>query len=204
MVTELKGEALSSIVLPREELTLWSIELDRRRVKRRFVSRIKVEIQEGYHLYSISQPPGGPLPTRVTAGTGISVIRVRSWPEPMRAFDPKFGMETECHFGSVIFDVLTQVESSVPAGEHEAVFRVEYQLCDERTCLRPETREFRAPIYVEAAEPAKTIAAQDAPMRASGVPLSSEERLRLLRDQQKTGRDLEEGVKEILKDDPNF
>jgi hypothetical protein len=163
-----------------------------------------VEIRKGYHLYSTSQPAGGPLPTRVTAGPGIGVILIRAWPAPMRAFDQKFGMETESHFGSVIFDVLAQVESTVPAGEHEAVFRVEYQLCDEQTCLRPETRELRAPIYVEAAEPAKVSAAQGAPDQASGVPLSSQERLQLLHDQEKTGRELEDGVKDILKNDPGF
>jgi hypothetical protein len=194
---------LSSVVSPIGP-SVWSIESDCQRVEVWFTARIKVEIEKGYHLYSTSQPAGGPLPTRVTAGTGISVIRVRAWPKPIRAFDAKFGMETECHFGSVIFDVDAKVETTVPAGQQEAVFTVEYQLCDEQTCLRPEAKELRVPIYVEAADPAKVAAAHGIPVQASGVPLSSWQRLRLLYDQKKTGHELEDGVKEILKDDPGF
>jgi hypothetical protein len=184
--------------------SVWSIESDCQRVKAWFTARIKVEIQKGYHLYSTSQPAGGPVPTRVTAGAGISVTRVRSWPQPIREFDAKFGMETECHFGSVIFDVDAKIETTVPVGEYEAVFTVEYQLCDEQTCLLPETRELRVPIYVEAPDPGKVAAAHGTPVQASGVPLSSWQRLRLLYDQKKKGRELEDGVKEILKDDPGF
>ena len=43
-----------------------------------------------------------------------------------------------------------------------------------------------------------------APVQALEVPLSSDQRLQLLHDQKKTGRELEDGVKEILKDDPGF
>jgi hypothetical protein len=193
-----------SSVSPIGEFTRWSIESDRQRVEVWFTARIKVEIEKGYHLYSTSQPAGGPLPTRVTTRTGISVTRVRPWPKPVRAFDAKFGMETECHFGSVIFDVDAKVETTVPAGQQDAVFTVEYQLCDEQTCLRPEAKELRVPIYVEAADQAKVAAAQVAAAEESGGQLLSWQRLRLLYDQKKKGRELEDGVKEILKDDPGF
>jgi len=194
---------LPLVVSPAAELVTLSIESDRQRVKAKFIARIKVEIQKGYHLYSTSQPAGGPLPTRVTAGAGFSVAGVRSWPKPIREFDAKFGMETECHAGSVFFDVDVKVETTVPTGEQEAVFTVEYQLCDEQTCLRPETSELRIPIYVEATEPAK-VAADQGEAGQPSVPLSSQQRLRLLYDQKKTGRDLEDGVKKILKDAPGF
>ena len=191
------------------ETVVWSITLDRRsvRVGERFFARIRVEIAKGYHLYSVTQPAGGPLPTCISAAPGFNVTWVANWPEPTRIFDQKFGMETEYHIGSLLFDVCVQAEATLPEGSQEAIFKVEYQLCDEQTCLRPETQELRATIFVEAATLAATCAAQGAASasgQAAGMPLTSQQRLQQLHKEGKNGVEFEEGVLQILKDDPSF
>jgi hypothetical protein len=191
------------------EPAVWSISLDRSkaRVGEWFVARIKVEIAKGYHLYSVTQPAGGPLPTCISDPPGLRRAWVAPWPQPTRIFDPKFGMETEWHAGSVLFDVSVQAEATLPEGNQEVAFKVEYQLCDEQTCLRPKSKELRAPLFVEAAEQAADDAGQGAASasgRAAEATQSSEERLRRLREEDKTGTELEAGVNQILEDDPAF
>jgi hypothetical protein len=191
------------------EPAVWFLALDRPKVRvgEWFVARIKVEIAKGYHLYSVTQPAGGPLPTCISDPPGLRRAWVAPWPQPTRIFDPKFGMETEWHAGSVLFDVSVQAEATLPEGNQEVAFKVEYQLCDEQTCLRPKTKELRAPLFVEAAEQAADDAGQGAASasgRAAEATQSSEERLRRLREEGKTGDELEAGVRQILWDDPSF
>lgn len=191
------------------EPALWSIELDRAnvRVGEKFVARIRVVIATGYHLYSVTQSAGGPLPTRIRAMPGLYGIYVEPWPQPTRIFDPRFGMETEWHAGSVLFDVSARADATLPEGQQEAVFKVEYQMCDEQTCLRPVTKELRAPLFVEAAEQVATGAAHGAPGTSgqAGKGLwTSEERADRLQAEGKKGTELEAGVRQILEDDPAF
>ena len=188
---------------------LWSIELDRLKVHVRegFVARIRVEIAKGYHLYSPTQPEGGPLPTRISAMPGLSVDSVAPWPTPIRIFDPKFGMETEWHAGRVLFDVSVEAEDTLTEGNQEVVFKVEYQLCDEQTCLRPVTQELRATVLVGTAKQVATVDARSATNtsgQAAEATPSSEKRLQQLRAEGKTGVELEAGVRQILQDDPAF
>jgi hypothetical protein len=191
------------------EPAVWSIALDRPKVRvgEWFVARIRVEIAKGYHLYSVTQPAGGPLPTRISAIPGLGETSVAPWPQPTRIFDPKFGMETEWHAGSVLFDVSMRAEATLPEGTQEAVFKVEYQLCDEQTCLRPATKDLGTTIFVEAAEQSAVSAAQGAGSasgQAAGMARSSEQRLQRLEEECKTGDELEAGVRQILQDDPAF
>ncbi len=116
--------------------------------------RVKAEIAPGYHLYSVTQEPGGPNPTIIAPAPGqlFGVMdSPRAWPKPQCLFDPKFGMETEYHVGSVIFDVHLRAEAGLLPGPREVVLQVEYQLCDEDTCLRPEVTELRTVVSVEPA-----------------------------------------------------
>jgi len=191
------------------EPAVWSITLDRPKVRAGewFAARIRVEIANGYHLYSVTQPLGGPLPTRISAASRVRLDGLDPWPHPTRIFDPKFGMETEWHAGSVLFDVSVHAEATLPGGSQEVVFKVEYQLCNEQTCLRPETKELRATLFVESAERAATGDARGAANgsgQAAEAKQSSEERLRRLREEGKTGDELEAGVRQILQEDPGF
>jgi len=115
--------------------------------------RVKAEIAPGYHLYSVTQQPGGPIPTSIMPAPNqpFKVNLIRAWPPPERVFDPKFGMETEYHLGSVVFEMSLRAEAGWLPGPREILLQVEYQLCDENTCLRPEVAELCTTVSVEAA-----------------------------------------------------
>src|SRR5215831_5051939 len=92
------------------ETIKWSAMTSPTRVaaKGAFQVRVQAEIASGYHLYSTSQAPGGPVPTSITlpAGQPFSMRQpqIGSWPKPVRTFSPEFGMEIEYHVGKVIFE----------------------------------------------------------------------------------------------------
>ncbi len=192
------------------ELAVWSIIpcSSKIRLGEEMVARIKVIIAEGYHLYSPSQPPGGPFATRISAAPNWMVCSVRPWPRPIHVSDAKFGMETEQHIGTVSFDVTVRSESSLSPGEHEVVFQVEYQLCGAQLCLRPESRQLRTTFVLGAPTPANVPHPRQVLRRGRGnqqaPPQLSPARLEQLFAEHRKGKDLETGVRRILNEDPRF
>ena len=192
------------------EPVVWSLAMERAEARADgwFTGRLKAEIADGYHMYSVTQPPGGPNPTTIAPAPGqpFTVANVRPWPEPERVFDSKFGMETEYHVGSVLFDVSMKPAPDASLGEHELVLSVGYQLCDEHTCLRPEIKELRTAIRITPGE--KNAAAANSPSAASAtaspVQPSSEKRFRQLREVDKSEDEIEAGIRQILADDPKW
>src|SRR6267378_8209874 len=68
---------------------------------------VQAEIAKGWHIYSLTQKPGGPIPLRLElVGAPDVVVRgVISAPKPDRVFDHNFGLETELYFGSPRFTI---------------------------------------------------------------------------------------------------
>jgi hypothetical protein len=199
----------SSTVQSNAELVSWSLAIDRGEVQAGdgpFVARVKARIAGGYHLYSVTQMPGGPTPTSITAASDqpFAVERVHPWPQPVRVFDPKFGMETEHHAGEVLFDVMMKAGPDAPVGPHDVVLTLEYQLCDDRTCLRPERQELPFKIEVKPGEKKASDAGKGAGKAAAPAPRSSEERFRELIEKHPALPELTAGVRRILDDDPKF
>lgn len=98
-------------------------------------------IDEGWHLYSVSQPPGGPTRTRITVPDGQRV-RLRAapmGPPPKREFDPNFSMETEFYDDEAVFALPLVAAADASAGEAPVEVHVRFQVCDDRLCLPPKT-----------------------------------------------------------------
>jgi len=122
-----------------------------------FQVRVQAEIASGYHLYSTSQAPGGPVPTSITLPAGQLFWQpwphvAAAWAAPVKTFSPEFGMEVEYHVGKMIFDLYGAAKTDAAPGAHELVIEIHYQLCDKHTCLIPETKQLRVPIEVISAE----------------------------------------------------
>ena len=155
---------------PGQEPPQWTAIASPTRVaaKGTFEVRVQTEIASGYYLYSVSQAPGGPTPTSITLPAGqpftLRWPHIFSWPAPVKVFAPEFGMEIEYHVGKVIFDFAAFAAADTAPGTHEVVVEIHYQLCDEQTCLVPETKQLRVPIEVIAGE-----AEADNPSRRSGA-----------------------------------
>ena len=98
-------------------------------------------IDEGWHLYSTTQPTGGPTPTRITLPPGqpFTLAAAPAGPEPKREHDPNFGMETEFYESAAAFSLPIQVASTAPAGRQRVEVHVRFQTCNDRLCLPPKT-----------------------------------------------------------------
>ena len=89
----------------------WTISTDVRDkpVKKgdRFAVILTAHIGEGWHLYSLDQTAGGPIPTRIALpdGQGFKLADEIDAPIPRVEFDPVFNLETQFYEGSPEFIV---------------------------------------------------------------------------------------------------
>ncbi len=102
---------------------------------------LTAKIEEGWHLYSISQPPGGPMATviSVPAGQVVHTQDPIAGPMPQTAYDPNFQMETEFYEQSAQFQVPLIVNDTAKSGPAKVIIDVFYQTCNDTTCLPPTT-----------------------------------------------------------------
>jgi len=102
---------------------------------------LQADIAKGWHIYSLSQKPGGPIPLRIELlGAADVVVRgIIKAPQPDRAFDKNFGIETEVYSGSPQFIVPVGVPGRSLTGNRRFQVAARYQVCSETLCLPPRT-----------------------------------------------------------------
>jgi thiol:disulfide interchange protein DsbD len=107
-------------------------------------------IEEGWHIYSITQTTGGPTPTtiRLPGLQAFKLVGPIVGSEPEKIFDPNFGMNTETHTERVAYKLPISVDSGVPDGRHELTIAVRFQACNEQNCLLPTTLTIKAAITI--------------------------------------------------------
>ncbi|HEV8410093.1 MAG TPA: cytochrome c biogenesis protein CcdA [Gemmatimonadaceae bacterium] len=91
-----------------------------------------------WHLYSITQKPGGPTRTTFTVAPA-ALFRIEgriTGTKPMVASDPNFGMLTETYADSAIFSIPV-TGAATASGEQKLSIRMYYQTCNDRYCLPP-------------------------------------------------------------------
>src|SRR2546423_1685473 len=83
-----------------------------------FNAELTAKIEKGWHLYSLDQPDGGPKPTRITVPTDqvFELADSIESPEPRKAHDQNFGIETEFYLDGVTFTLPVRVAANAPAG----------------------------------------------------------------------------------------
>ena len=96
---------------------------------------------EGWHLYSTTQPPGGPLATRITVTKGqvVTLDGKIDAPMPQVSFDQNFGMDTELFGGEVTFVLPLRVASDAKPGPQTITVDTYFQACNDQVCLPPRT-----------------------------------------------------------------
>jgi thiol:disulfide interchange protein len=106
---------------------------------------VTATLQEGWHLYSITQKPGGPLATRVTVAADSARQSTGPFvadPAPtVRKVDdvPAWkGLAIEEHSGSVTW------RAPLAAGAGDVKGTLRFQLCQDTSCLPPRTISFVA------------------------------------------------------------
>ena len=113
-------------------------------------------IDPSWHLYSLTQPPGGPRPTRITIDEASPVVLVGAprQPKPRVAPDPNFSTPgqppflTETFENKVDFSLDVEVSPTAAAGTTRVILKVNFQACDDHQCLPPRTRPVEAELVI--------------------------------------------------------
>ena len=133
---------------------------------------IDAVIPIGWHLYSVTQPPGGPITT--TFAIGPEAVFHQSGPiispAPRLAPDPNFGIVSEWYEDSAHFALPVAVSPGVRAGRWEVQVRVRYQTCTDRFCLPPREDTLHVRIRVAGAPMRTTTANHAVPPSARTAP----------------------------------
>ena len=154
----------------------------------KFSVRLSASINSGWHMYSITQPAGGPTTTviKIPAAQPFSLDGQVSGPSPHVAYDANFEMNTETYEESAAFIVPVAVAKNASAGDQKLTVDVRFQVCNDTMCMPPTTEHLSVPIKIEttkaaaavtdqSAEPAKPLSALDPAPAGSASPVVSRE-----------------------------
>ena len=102
---------------------------------------LQADIAKGWHIYSLTQRAGGPIPLTIKLVDAADVIvrGVIKAPQPERVFDKNFGVETELYSGNPRFSIPVGVPGRSLTGFRKFHVGVRYQVCSETLCLPPRT-----------------------------------------------------------------
>lgn len=115
------------------------------------VFNITVEafIDENWHLYSVlNDPDAGPYPTEFSsASTDVRIVGEVKESQAEIAYDPNFETELGWHSNSVQFEIPVLFNRNAQ-GSKNIVLEVLYQVCDDRSCLPPKTKEIEGEVIL--------------------------------------------------------
>jgi thiol:disulfide interchange protein DsbD len=113
---------------------------------------IQADIAKGWHIYSITQKSGGPIPLSIALldPKDFALRGVVQAPKPERYFDKNFGMETELYSGRARFTVPVGVPSHSTTGSRKVQLGARYQVCSATLCLPARTDKLDATLRVTA------------------------------------------------------
>jgi len=113
--------------------------------------KLAASIDDGWHIYSVTQGPGGPMPTKVTVPTGQSFALAGAvkGSQPDTKFDENFGIQVETYEGKAEFTVPLTIDKATKSGAQNAQVSVKYQVCNASTCLPPKTEKLTVAMNVK-------------------------------------------------------
>jgi DsbC/DsbD-like thiol-disulfide interchange protein len=116
----------------------------------RFTAVLNAKISPGWHLYSISEPSGGAVPTSVTTPEQpcFKVDGVTQGPPPNHVFDLNFNMETDVYLNEVAILLPVQIQNDCPSGTYQLQLSIRFQACSARSCTRPTTQNLALTVRV--------------------------------------------------------
>ncbi len=115
---------------------------------------LKADIQPGWHLYSPTTPPGGPIITRISLPDQPAVADYQVYrPQPVRKLDPNFQIDTETYTGSATFLIYASMKE-LGAQSSDISAAVRYQACSDVKCLPPVKKTATANITFATGAPA--------------------------------------------------
>jgi thiol:disulfide interchange protein len=116
-----------------------------------FTATVEAQVQPGWHLYSTTQEPGGPVPTSIKLAESqvFEPAGALQFPPPHKSFDQNFGIETEYYEGNIPFKMPVRAKANAPAGKQTLAVKVRYMLCSDTMCLPPQTETLTASVNID-------------------------------------------------------
>lgn len=108
------------------------------------------QVAAGWHVYALTQAPGGPTPLRVAldANDFARLAGTASGTAPKHKFDPSFGLDTQFYSGSFTLHLPVRVAPRSAADGRSIPVSVRFQTCNGRVCEPPKTIHLSVPIAV--------------------------------------------------------
>jgi hypothetical protein len=112
---------------------------------------VSARIEEGWHLYSLTQSsPPDPTVISVAAGQPFALRGTVEAPLPEKAFDAAVGVDTEFYTELVTFKLPLAVEKTAKPGDYKVTVTARWQACNGSLCLRPQTTTIEVPVQIQA------------------------------------------------------
>jgi thiol:disulfide interchange protein DsbD len=113
---------------------------------------LSVSINEGWHIYAMTQGSGGPaaLSIGLSGRQPFAITGNIASPSPVVRFDRTFGIDVAEHEGKVDFILPIVVAADAPTGAQTLTVMTRYQACNASLCLPQETKELRIPVTISA------------------------------------------------------
>jgi hypothetical protein len=111
---------------------------------------LQAVIAKGWHIYSLTQKPGGPIPLRLELVGAVDVVvrGVIDAPKPERTLDKNFGIETELYSGTPRFIIPVGAPGKSLTGLRRFQIAARYQVCSDKVCLPPRTDKMDVAIRI--------------------------------------------------------
>jgi thiol:disulfide interchange protein DsbD len=148
---------------------------------------ITATIQPGWHIYSITQPSGGPVATKIEVTPQQGVRRAgdfRASSPPDSKKEPAFdNLTVETHHGTVIWYAPIELAAGVDPAKVKIEGTVLVQACDANSCLPPTQIPFAAALGAGIVLPSDTTS-RSGGQAGGGTPAFDPHALRIVENDQ--------------------
>ena len=102
---------------------------------------IKTSVDPKWHIYSVSNPDGGALPTSISFTNASKVGKAKEIGKLKTTFEKEFNVNQKFYEDKVEF---VQLVKLLP-GNKKITGNIEYMACNDRQCLPPKKTSFEIP-----------------------------------------------------------
>jgi len=112
-------------------------------------------IDEGWHLYAMTEPPGPIALTFAIDKSGpFTLAGAITESAPTKKFDPNFNVMTEYHETTATFTLPLTIAPETSSWPQTFAVTVMYQTCNDRFCLPPRDGTLQTDVVVGSSSPA--------------------------------------------------
>jgi len=110
---------------------------------------LSAKIDEGWHLYGMTQPPGpAPLTLTIDKSGPFSLAGPITGSDPIQKFDPNFNATTQYHEDAATFTLPMMIAAGAPLGQTPFRLTVNFQACNAQFCLPPKDQKLEVSIDI--------------------------------------------------------